>query len=165
MGHIEGYADAGAALPVLEQARELFEAGGVKAMIEADILAVKWNKLLWNASLNTLSAIAQVKPFDLLSHEPTADLVRAAMYETVDVAQALGINVSRDEADRHIQVTRALPELRTSMMWDVAGGRPIEHEALCGVVVRHGRTTGIPTPTLSLLYTLLSLYEERWRTG
>lgn len=163
MGHIAGFAPKETAAPMLERVRAAFDAGGVKAMIEDDIRAVKWNKLLWNASLNTLSAISGVKPYDLLSHEPTRELVRAAMYETVDVARALGIAVDRGDADRHIQVTQTLPELRTSMMWDVAHGRPIEHEALCGVVVGHGKGRGVPTPNLERFYTLLSLYEDRRR--
>lgn len=156
-----GYSDSEKTPEAIERIAGALSGAGVKTIVSQDIRADKWRKLLWNASLNTLSAISGCSPLELLGREDTRELVRRAMYETVDVARENGINIDYKHADRHIETTLALPDVRTSMAWDVEAGRPVEHDALCGVVVKMGESAGIPTPTLRIFYTLLDLYEEK----
>ncbi len=158
MGDI-GFSDPPRTPEILERLRRTFEGAGVAAHVSGNIRAAKWKKLVWNASLNTLSAITGASATALLSFEATREWVRAAMYEVVDVAGVLGVELSRKDADQHIQLTRALPEVRTSMLWDMQQGRPLEHEALCGVVVRLGEREGVETPVLRTLYTLLQEHD------
>ena len=155
-----GYA-GGDASSVAERIAATCNDAGIKTFVSKDIRADKWRKLLWNVALNTLSAISGCSPLELLGREETRELVRRAMYETVDVAKARGIALDYTHADKHIETTMKLPEVRTSMAWDVEASRPVEHDALCGVVVRMGEEAGVPTPTLRIFYTLLDLYEER----
>lgn len=156
-----GYADADKAPDAVERIAKTLESAKIQVIRSKDIRADKWRKLIWNASLNTFSAISGCSPLELLSREETRELVRRAMYEVVDVARANGVSVDYKHADRHIQATMGLPEVRTSMAWDVSANRPVELDALCGVVVKMGESAGIPTPTLRIFYTLLELYEER----
>ncbi|MEW6777762.1 MAG: 2-dehydropantoate 2-reductase, partial [Bdellovibrionota bacterium] len=148
---------------VLEDIRQVFTKAGITAWTSKDIRADKWKKLIWNASLNSLSAISGASATELLAQEPARELVRKAMYEVVDVARAHGISLSHADADKHITTTMALPDVRTSMRFDRERGAPVEGDALCGVVVRLGKEKGAPTPTLAVFKTLLDLYEEKRR--
>ncbi|MCB0221358.1 MAG: 2-dehydropantoate 2-reductase [Chrysiogenetes bacterium] len=156
-----GYSDPEKTPEAIEKIATALTEAKIQTIRSQDIRADKWRKLVWNASLNTLSAISGCSPLELLGREETRELVRRAMYEVVDVAQASGIALDYKHADRHIQATMGLPDVRTSMAWDVSANRPVEHEALCGVVVKMGEAAGVPTPTLRIFYTLLDLYEER----
>lgn len=160
-----GFSDPVRTKTIVGELHKTFQESRIVSIQSADISADKWKKLVWNASLNTLSAISGSSPLELLSQDSTRELVRKAMYEVVDVAQALGINLTYKDSDRHIEITRKLPDVRTSMAWDVMNGSAIEHEALCGVVVRLGEREGVATPVLRIFYTLLSLYEQRRKGG
>jgi 2-dehydropantoate 2-reductase len=43
----------------------------------------------------------------------------------------------------------------TSTLQDLLAGRPLEHELLCGAVVRRARARGIGAPANEALYALL----------
>ena len=58
-------------------------------------------------------------------------------------------------ADDQIAWTERAQAIRTSMMVDRERGRPMETEALIGVVVRRGREHGVPTPHSETMYALL----------
>ncbi len=67
----------------LERFRKAFEGAGVAVHVSGGIRAAKWKKLIWNASLNTLSAITGASATALLSFGSTREWARAAMYEVM----------------------------------------------------------------------------------
>lgn len=58
------------------------------------------------------------------------------------------------DVDRRIEGARSVGAHRTSMLQDLELGRPVELDALVGAVVELGRLTGVPTPTIELVYGL-----------
>ena len=76
------------------------------------------------------------------------------MTEAQAVGEALGVQFALD-LDARIKVAEEVGAHRTSMLQDLEQGRPMEIEALVGVVTELGRLVGLPTPTIDLIYALV----------
>jgi 2-dehydropantoate 2-reductase len=139
----------------LAEVRDVLATSGQPVRISEDIQCERWRKLIWNASFNTVSAITGRTPRDLLASPETRQLLTSLMREVVAVARVQGIRLEDKDADDQIAWTDRAQAIRTSMMVDRERGRPMETEALIGVVVRRGREHGVPTPHSDTMYALL----------
>jgi 2-dehydropantoate 2-reductase len=144
----------------LPAVRDVLGITGQKVSITSDIHYERWYKLIWNAGFNTVSAITGRRPADLLVRPELRTLVIGIMREVVAVANAQGIMLRDVDVDDHIKWTEGAALLRTSMMVDRARGRPMETEALIGVVARKGRELRVPTPLSAAIYGLLTSIDE-----
>ena len=140
----------------LPAVRDALASTGLPVRISDDIQLERWRKLIWNASFNPVSAVAQREPRDLLAVPEARELLLGLMREVVAVARAGGIALNESEIDGQVRWTEATPAIRTSMQVDRERGRRMETEALVGVVVRTGRERGVPTPLSEALYALLT---------
>jgi 2-dehydropantoate 2-reductase len=143
----------------LPTVRDALAESGQPIRISDDIQRERWAKLIWNASFNTVSAVAMREPRDLLAVPETRPLLIGIMREVVLVAQAHGIPLVESDIDQQIGWTERATAVRTSMMVDRERGRAMETEALVGVIVRLGRAHGVPTPFSEALYGLLKAIE------
>jgi len=73
------------------------------------------------------------------------------MTETLAVGRALGIDVAMHVSDR-IALTRKLGNVKTSMLQDAEGGRPVELDAILGAVNEMAAMLGVPTPANDMVY-------------
>lgn len=143
----------------LPEVRDALAQSGQPVRISDDIQRERWAKLIWNASFNTVSAVAMREPRDLLAVPEARTLVSGIMREVVAVAQAHGIALRESDLDRQIGWTERATAVRTSMMVDRERGRAMETDALIGVIVRLGRAHAVPTPFSEALYALLMAIE------
>ncbi len=141
-----------------------WQAAGVPAEHSADIAAARWRKCLWNAPFNPLSVIAGASTAELLAVPEIEALVRRAMGEVREVAQAAGIELPAAAIEQNLHNTRQMPPYRTSMLLDYEAGRPLEREAILGSVLRRAQAADVAVPTLQALDALLAL-RERQRAG
>jgi len=139
----------------LASIHETLASTGQVVQISPDIQRERWRKLMWNASFNTVSAVTQRTPAELLALPETRALIVRIMSEVVDVARAQGINVQPSDIDEHISWTERAAGMRTSTMVDRERGRTMEADALIGVIVRKGREAGVETPASAALYALM----------
>ena len=139
----------------LEAVREVLAATGQVVQVSPDIQRERWRKLIWNASFNTVSAVALRTPAELLALPETRALIVRIMGEVVDVAQALGIDLRQSDIDEHLAWTERAPGMRTSTMVDRERGRTMEADALIGVIVRKGGEAGVETPASEVLLALM----------
>ncbi len=145
----------------LEKIKESFEPCGIPVRITADIMFSKWRKLAWNAAYNSITALAQCTISDIVDSEHGRELVRKAMWETVRVAEAQGYDIGSQFIERTFEGDRKLfDNSRTSTLQDAEKNKPMEYEALNGMVVRLGKEHGIDTPVNRTLYTLLKVMEK-----
>jgi 2-dehydropantoate 2-reductase len=144
----------------LAAVRDVLARTGQPVHVSHDIERERWNKLLWNAAFNTVSALTGRDPATLLALPPTRALITAIMREAVAVGRAGGIDLRDADVDAHIAWTERAPGLRTSTMIDRQRGRTMETDALIGVVVRKGRAAGVPTPCSEVVYALLDTLNE-----
>lgn len=143
----------------LAAVREALAASGQPVRISADIQYERWQKLIWNAGFNTVSAITGRTPRDLVAQPGSREIVTGIMREVVAVARASGVMLQESDIEPQLAWTDRAPAIRTSMMVDRERHRAMEVEALIGVIVRHGREHAIATPVSETVYGLLKAME------
>lgn len=127
---------------------------GLKAPVRPRIRDEIWLKLWGNLSFNPISALTHAT-LETIARDPgSRAVVRAMMTEAQAVGEALGVRFALD-LDARIKVAEEVGAHRTSMLQDLEQGRPMEIEAVVGVVTELGRLVGVPTPTIDLIYALV----------
>lgn len=132
----------------------LFERAGVPVQRADDHRAMLWQKMVWNAPLNALCALAQKPAGQCVALiEP---IVRRAMNEVVAVAAAEGVTLSPKLVEGMLFTTRRdFPHTEPSMLQDVRRGRPTEVDILQGEVVARAEALGVDVPVLATLAGLI----------
>jgi 2-dehydropantoate 2-reductase len=137
---------------VTELARAGFDAK-LSERIQQDI----WYKLWGNMTMNPVSAITGATGDRILDDPLVRAFCSAAMAEAAAIGARIGCGVTQSAEDRHA-VTRKLGAFKTSMLQDVEAGRPIELDAIVGVVREIGQKLGVPTPNIDALLGLARLF-------
>ncbi|WP_062202014.1 ketopantoate reductase family protein [Demequina salsinemoris] len=135
---------------------EILTAGGMRTNAAEDFLEVLWTKMMINCAGNSLTALTRRRAPVLLD-PAIADVARQITREVAAVARAEGADVSPEQADAVVAwLQAAAPANNTSSMReDVMAGRPIEHDALTGAVVRVAAKHGVDVPVNTVILALL----------
>ena len=131
----------------------LLTSAGVKSPVKPNLRNEIWLKLWGNLSFNPVSVLTEGTLQDLASDPGTRRVIRIMMEEARAVGERLGVAFAVD-ADERIDMAAKVGAHRTSMLQDVAAGRPTELDSLLGVVIELGRLVEISTPSLQLVYDL-----------
>jgi 2-dehydropantoate 2-reductase len=81
----------------------------------------------------------------------------AAMREAAAIGAKLGCPIAETPEDRS-KITARMGDFRTSMLQDAEAGRPLELDAIVGVVHELGQRVGIATPNIDALFGLARLF-------
>jgi 2-dehydropantoate 2-reductase len=145
----------------LERVEGALRDAGIDVVVPPSIQRAKWQKLAWNASFNLISALTGATIGGTLADPESRALVEATMREVEAVANAQGIEFDPDHVRRVMRhAERNLGFVRPSTLQDREKGKPLEHDALSGAVVRLGSKHGVATPvsrTLDALARLVSV--------
>ncbi len=149
----------------LEGIAAAFTRAGIPSEATLDIDQFIWGKVLYNCSLNPLSAILEVNYGELLEHAETKRTMTAVIEEIFAVARAKGITLAwGSPADyRDVLFGRLIPDTyahHASMLQDVRRGKKTEIDALNGAIASLGRETGAPTPVNQVLTDLVKVKEQ-----
>jgi 2-dehydropantoate 2-reductase len=129
-------------------------AAGFKAPVRPRIRDEMWVKLWGNLAFNPLSALTGAT-LDIITGEAELRAVcRAMMLEGQAVAEALGTRFAID-VDKRIAGGAEVGAHKTSMLQDLERGRPMEIDALLGVVVELAELVDLPAPTCRTVLALL----------
>jgi 2-dehydropantoate 2-reductase len=133
-----------------------FTAHGVPARAVDDFQLASWRKLLVNAVGNSVTAITRRRFGAVRSVGPMRDVMRTALAEVRAVGNAEGVALTRSDVDAAMALFDGLPDDKTtSTLQDVEAGRPLEVDALTGVVVRKAAAHGIRVPTITAFDAML----------
>jgi len=152
MGEIDGSESVRLARVV-----EVFRHAGFMVTASPHIRADIWYKLWGNMTMNPVSALTGATGDRVLDDPLVRDFCSAAMAEAAAIGARIGCAVSQSAEDRHA-ITRKLGALRTSMLNDAEAGRPLEIDAIVGVVREIGGRVGVPTPNIDALLGLIRLF-------
>ncbi len=136
-------------------------AAGFKAPVRPRIRDEIWVKLWGNLAFNPISALTANTLDQLVADDGQRGVARAMMLEAKAVAEALGARFAID-VDKRIAGAAEVGAHRTSMLQDLERGRPMEIEALLGVVVELSDLVGLPAPTCR---TVLALVRARGKVA
>jgi 2-dehydropantoate 2-reductase len=152
---------SGARTPRVAALSEALIAAGFKAPVRPKIRDEIWVKLWGNLAFNPISALTGAT-LDVLTSEPAVrGVARAMMVEGQAVAERLGVRFGID-VDKRIAGAAEVGAHKTSMLQDLERGRPMEIDALLGVVVELAELVGVEVPTCR---TVLALVRARGRSA
>ena len=153
----------GAFTPALAPKVAAFASAGRQAGIDIaavdDIERALWRKFAMLAALSGVTCLAR-QPVGVVRADPD---LRAAFFaavrEAVAVAGARGIALGDDFADRQLAFLDGLPpEMRSSMLNDLAAGNRLEAPWLSGAVARMASEARIAAPVSATMYAAMKPY-------
>ena len=145
----------------------IFEEAGVRTRVSDDVRTELWSKLIVNASINPLAALAGVPNGRLVQDKDLQALLESVCREATAVARADGIAADADEMVRRTRlVARRTAANRSSMLQDLDHRRRTEIDAIAGAVLRSADRTGVEAPLGRALLALVRAREaEGLRAG
>ena len=151
----------GSRTPRIAALSEALIAAGFKAPVRPKIRDEMWVKLWGNMAFNPISALTTVTLDVLIADDGQRGVARAMMLEGQAVAEKLGVRFAID-VDKRIAGGAEVGAHKTSMLQDLERGRPMEIDALLGVVVELAELVEVPVPTCR---TVLALLRARGRAA
>lgn len=133
---------------------------GLACSADPDVWITIWEKVAFNAALNSLCAVTQCTVGELSNVPDGPELALKIVAEVAAVARASGVAV--DEAHMVGNVRHALANHRAhrpSMLQDVLAGRRTEIEAINGAVVEAARAVPMAVPCTETLLQLVRLVD------
>lgn len=123
------------------------ERAGIKARMDADIVAAIWKKFIFLASFAAITGLTRCAFGPIRRTPETFALLARAVAEVAAVGQARGVQLGDDPAAAAMKVVLGVgDDIKASMLVDLERGRRLEVRSLSGAVVRLGRELGVPTP-------------------
>ncbi|MBX6372807.1 MAG: 2-dehydropantoate 2-reductase [Acetobacteraceae bacterium] len=151
----------GSRSPRAQALSEVMIAAGFKAPVRPRIRDEIWVKLWGNLAFNPISALTTATLDALIADPGQRGVARAMMLEAQAVAEKLGVRFAID-VDKRIAGAAEVGAHKTSMLQDLERGRPMEIDALLGVVVELAELVGVEAPTCR---TVLALVRARARAA
>ncbi|WP_282171131.1 2-dehydropantoate 2-reductase [Ruegeria atlantica] len=131
-------------------------AAGLRAPVRPRIRDEIWLKLWGNLSFNPISALTHSTLDVLCADEGTRSVARGMMLEAQEVGEKLGVKFPID-VEKRLDGGAAVGAHKTSMWQDLELRRPMEIDALVTSVQELGHLTGISTPTIDTVASLIKL--------
>lgn len=131
-------------------------AAGLRAPVRPRIRDEIWLKLWGNLSFNPISALTHSTLDVLCADEGTRSVARGMMLEAQEVGENLGVKFPID-VEKRLDGGAAVGAHKTSMWQDLELRRPMEIDALVTSVQELGQLTGISTPKIDTVASLIKL--------
>ncbi|MBI1747686.1 MAG: 2-dehydropantoate 2-reductase [Acidobacteria bacterium] len=132
---------------------------GLRCPITTSLRAEIWVKLLGNVAFNPISALTGATLAQMARDSEIAVLVRQIMREAQTVANRLGFDLPIS-IEQRMAGAEKVGGHKTSMLQDLEAGRPLELEAVVGVVVELGERLGLPMTHTRAIYVCAKLLAQ-----
>jgi 2-dehydropantoate 2-reductase len=149
---------------LVQEAAELINSSGLKAVALEDARPAQWSKLIFNSSVNAVAALtelphtyhyAQEEEFSDLGH-----LLHALIEEGKNVAAGVGVKLYEDPWE--MNKIGAQTDHPPSMLYDIQHKLETEVDFLGGAIAREANRAGVPAPLHTALYRLIKGKEASW---
>ncbi len=152
---------AGASTATVRSVQGLIARAGLDCAIAYDIRPHQWGKLLANATINPISALADARNGIVASDPNAAELARLVALESAAVARGLRINLPFGDPWEYVRdILATAPDGRNSMTVDLGAHLKTEIDHVNGAIVAAGRRLGIATPYNDALLRLVRAKEN-----
>ena len=123
-----------------------FKAGGLGPVLTENFMGTLMAKVVFNAVVNTLCTMFQVRMGQFAEYDGVPDLARMMLDEAYDACERAGIQLiqsRQEEIDSVYTLSRdAFPLHYPSMYQDFSKGRPTEVDYMNGYIAKIGREHG-----------------------
>lgn len=138
------------------QLASLFADADLECQLSTDIRKAIWEKLLGNMNFNPISALTGATVDRIATDPLLRQLCADIMLEAKAVGEAIGIHTPITPEER-IGMALKLGAFKTSMLQDVESGKPLEIDALLGVIHEMAERLGLPCPNIGAVLGLVRL--------
>ena len=149
---------------VVKEAAELIIAGGLKAEALQDARPAQWSKLIFNASVNGVSALTGLPHSPHFAGESQFSDLGHLLHDLIDegkrVADAVGVHLYEDPWE--MNKIGAMTNHPPSMLYDVRHQLPTEVYFLSGAIAREAQRAGVAAPLHTAVYRLIKATEASW---
>jgi len=152
--------------PDQESARDIQSILGrshIPCDVSSEIRTVLWRKLAWNSPFCALSCLLRMTVGEIMASDSLRHLVRGCVEEVREAARCRGIHLPPSIAQDTLDSSHRLVDVKPSMLQDLEAGKPLEHEALNGIVVRILHQAGKRAPINEIFHTALKLIDQDLR--
>jgi 2-dehydropantoate 2-reductase len=150
--------------PLVQEVAELINSSGLKAVALEDARPAQWSKLIFNSSVNAVSALTELPhSFHFAEEGEFGDLghlLHALIEEGKRVAEGLGVKLYEDPWE--MNKLGAQTDHPPSMLYDIRHKLQTEVDFLGGAIAREAQRAGIPAPLHTALYRLIRAKETSW---
>ncbi|KAG7661035.1 uncharacterized protein J8A68_005407 [[Candida] subhashii] len=127
---------------------------------DKDVQKTRWEKLIYNSVFNTITALVNLDVGRLQICGANDELIRPAMLEVVAIARSVGVECDASMMEKFVHIGDGL-FYSPSMCVDMRKGQLMELEIILGNPMRIARENNVPTPVLSVIYSLLKMVQFR----
>jgi 2-dehydropantoate 2-reductase len=154
----------GTPFQVVLEAADLIASGGLKAQALEDARPAQWSKLIFNASVNGVSALTGLPHSPYFADEMNFSDLGHLLHDLIDegkrVAQGAGIHLHEDPWE--MNKLGAMTNHPPSMLNDVRHRLTTEVEFLSGAIAREAERAGVAAPLHTTVYRLIKGKEAAW---
>jgi len=149
---------------VVKEAADLIVASGLKAEALQDARPAQWSKLIFNASVNGVSALTGLPHSPHFADESQPASLGHLLHDLIDegkrVAKAAGVELHEDPWE--MNKIGAMTNHPPSMLYDVRHELPTEADFLSGAIASAARRAGVAAPLHTAVYQLIKGKEASW---
>src|SRR6266403_2845008 len=149
---------------LVKQAADLIVASGLKAEALQDARPAQWSKLIFNSSVNSVSALTGLPHSPHFADEAQLASLGHLLHDLIDegkrVAAAAGIMLHEDPWA--MNKLGAMTNHPPSMLHDIRHQLPTEVDFLSGAIAREAQRAGVPAPLHTALDRLIKSKEAGW---
>ena len=158
------YEPGGTPYAVVKAAADLIVAGGLKAEALQDARPAQWSKLIFNASVNGVSALTGLPHSPHFADESRFPDLGRLLHDLINegkrVAEAVGVQLHEDPWE--MNKIGAMTNHPTSMLYDIRHQLPTEVDFLSGAIAGEANRVGVPAPLHTAVYRLIKGREASW---
>tara|TARA_B100001063_G_scaffold211840_1_gene210401 strand:- start:93 stop:692 length:600 start_codon:yes stop_codon:yes gene_type:complete len=147
----------------LENLKTVLDKTQTKTIICENIKLELWNKLIVNNGVNAICALLEEESGPLMKNEKTSKLIYGLMSEAALASNAVGVNLSQEDAKKMFELYTKFQSVKPSMWVDKENNRDLELEQICGVVIKNCEKQGLDAPYTRTISTLLEFTYNRQR--
>ena len=143
--------------------KEYFDRVGIDYEIPDDMVHALWLKFMMNVSTNQPSAILRMTFGEMNSNEKFLDFAKKLMKEVQSVAKAEGVKNTEIMIEEAFEdISKMIPDGKTSMLQDVLAGRKTEVEMFAGAMIEFGKKHNIPVPYNQFMYEMFEIIHKNF---
>ena len=132
---------------------KLLQSGNINCTVTSELPEIRAEKLMWNVALNALSAMERKAFGEIMADKNLHKVVDGLFEESYEVLKADYNLASLDLLkQRFYRQIKTVETHYSSTYQDVVSGRKTEIDFLNGLIIKLGRSKGIPTPLNQEIY-------------
>ena len=146
----------------IKNIENVFNKSGIETVVSKNIIEDMWVKAVVNSCINPITAFFGCSNGYLLENPLLEKIVEKVCLESTNVANAYGMNLSRQIMIKKTkEVIRETSENYSSMIQSVRKGRKTEIDSINGVLVDIGRTYDVDVSLNEILVSLVKTFSNQ----